>query len=102
MASITQGLGLATARLWFKGFSQLDFLPRKATALPPGTKCHEATLSHTEPSGERISNRDIVAVGASAGGMKVLRLLASEFRGDFPAWLPFISRPSSVGCSMPS
>jgi two-component system, chemotaxis family, protein-glutamate methylesterase/glutaminase len=32
-----------------------------------------------------MSNRDILAIGTSAGGVKALQLLASEFPGDLPA-----------------
>src|SRR5947209_14081899 len=33
----------------------------------------------------RMSHRDILAIGTSAGGVEALRFLASEFPNDFPA-----------------
>jgi two-component system chemotaxis response regulator CheB len=33
----------------------------------------------------RLANRDILAIGTSAGGLEALRFLASEFPRDFPA-----------------
>jgi len=33
----------------------------------------------------RVANRDVLAIGTSAGGFEALRFLASEFPHDFPA-----------------
>jgi len=34
----------------------------------------------------RVANRDILAIGTSAGGFEALRFLASEFPHDFPCF----------------
>jgi two-component system, chemotaxis family, protein-glutamate methylesterase/glutaminase len=44
-----------------------------------------------------MANRDVVAIGTSAGGVQALLFLAKAFRQDFPASILVTShRPSSL------